>query len=195
MYSLVTTPAVSFSDYLLTSTRGSFFSLANVIIANPSEVQTLTAKGVYSQLCAPFGGTNVFCVEMTPDSQSGPFIIYSVNIYGNLTGLYRCLESMIPSIVYHFTNFEKDGTSRHFISTDPKCEGDTTEGMYGYISPIRGRETFRALYLRPPPPLPQIKFDECRYRCLDHSTGAHYHSLDLVCPPSDTDAGLLGYVH
>jgi len=147
IYSMQTTSR-AFVDYLLSTSA--------------AEVQELIDKGTYSQICTPYGGTTVFCTEMIAEAQSGPFILYSDNIYGDLIGLYRCLEGT---------------SSRHFFSPDPKCEGYTTESMLGYISPIRGRETFRAIY-----------------RCLDHNNSAHYHSLDLDCLPQDADEGLLGYV-
>ena len=45
-------------------------------------------------------------------------------------------------------------------------------------------------------PLPRLRvyLINASYRCLNHATGAHYHSLDLACPAADKDAGLLGYV-
>jgi len=147
VYSLKSTSIVSFTDYLVST--------------SPSEVQSLITAATYAQICTPFGGTTVFCQGTPPNPQTGPFIIYSQTIYSGLIGIYRCVES----------------TGQHFISIHSNCEGYTSEGLLGYISPTRGRETLRGLY-----------------RCLNHTVSAHYHSLDLVCPTSDTDAGLLGYV-
>jgi len=117
VYSLQSTPKLPFVDYLLTTSA--------------AEMQSLIQNGTYSQLCTPYGGTNVFCVASLPNPQTGPFILYSQNIYGDLRALYRCAIKGAPT---------------HFFSTDPGCEGNIVQSMIGYISPIRSRETYRALY-------------------------------------------------
>jgi len=148
VYSLQSTPSSHISDYLLTTSE--------------TEMESLVQSGAYLQVCNPYGGTTTFCTTSVPNPQSGPFIIYSQDIYGDLYGLYACVET---------------GTSSHFFSTDPKCEGQSLQSMLGYISPIRSRETYRSLF-----------------RCYNASVNVHYHSLDLECPSQDYDTPILGFV-
>ncbi len=151
----------------------------------------------YIQECTPYGGTTVFCVAYETDATTGPFIIYSVKIYNDLIALYRCLIKGKYTVCNDDSLHVLLGTGLHFFSTDPQCENQTTESMLGYISSVRGRETFRALY----PSIFASSF-RCRirnftrfiYRCYDHQNGVHFHSTDLACLPQYQDAGLLGYI-
>jgi len=147
VWSMKSAPGYTYDDYLITSQY--------------EEVQFLESKGWYNQICTPFGASDVFCANMGQvQPQTGPFIVFNENVYGNLIGLFRCVTS----------------AGNHFFSTQPDCEYQKTEYQVGWIGTQRANETIRALY-----------------RCLD-GNGAHYHSLDLPCPPGGNDAGLLGYV-
>ena len=123
-----------------------------------------------------------------------------------MIGLYRCVAGMnIHILLIYYLYYNQPDGDRHFFSTQHKCEGDTTQSLLGFISPIRGRETLRGLYLLLLNSTPIILSLPSRshvtmylipasYRCFNHTSYAFYHSLDLACPPADQDVGLLGYV-
>eukprot|EP01121_Diplochlamys_sp_Union-15-3_P014167 TRINITY_DN4485_c0_g1_i2.p1 TRINITY_DN4485_c0_g1~~TRINITY_DN4485_c0_g1_i2.p1 ORF type:complete len:586 (-),score=88.64 TRINITY_DN4485_c0_g1_i2:53-1558(-) len=111
----------------LTSTRPDVFD--NLITSSELEYNTLIRSGNYKEICNPFTGPGVFCVQETFNGQSGPFMIYSTPVNSKTATLYRC----------------RAGT-QHFFSTSPTCENQVVEAVLGYISTVRWGETPRALY-------------------------------------------------
>jgi hypothetical protein len=91
----------------------------------------------------------------------GPFSRYAAPGTGR-TALYRCLVG-----------------SGHFFSTDPGCEGQTTESLLGYLSDTRSSSTPRPFT-----------------RCDDQVSGAHGHWLAEDCPAEANvvGEGTLGFV-
>eukprot|EP00026_Physarum_polycephalum_P007630 Phypoly_transcript_07695.p1 GENE.Phypoly_transcript_07695~~Phypoly_transcript_07695.p1 ORF type:complete len:242 (+),score=18.31 Phypoly_transcript_07695:655-1380(+) len=87
-----------------------------ILSNNVNEVNQLIGSGDYVQICNPFSGPSVFCVNMLQGQDwSAPFIIFNQN-YGGLTALYRCMVG-----------------NGHFFSTDPHCEGFTVQSVLSFI--------------------------------------------------------------
>lgn len=93
------------------------------------------------------------------DTADGPFRLYPSSGSGR-TALYRCYTG-----------------GGHFFSTDPGCEGQTTEYTLGWMADARSSETPRALL-----------------RCYDGTTGAHVAWLLESCPAPLSAEAVLGYV-
>lgn len=155
------------TDYLLTT------SLA--------ERTALLASGAWRELCNPVPNPTAFCVDPSePDGRNGPFMLFNRSavadyVHGGLLDtapLFRCTAAAPPHT--------------HFFSTDPACEGGTTESTLGWVARRPGGETLRALY-------------RCsaagRASELAAVAGPRFHALDLPCDVPDSAAPhVLGYV-
>ena len=149
----------------LARTDGSDFLLTDQL----GERDALVRGGAWIELCNPIAGPSAFCVDPAiKDGRAGPFMVFnssSVEDFVNggtipTSQLFRCYTG-----------------SQHFFSTDPACEGATTERTLGWIQKRQGNEMLRALH-------------RCR---VAGSTGARIHALDLACDQTDLGAPL-GYV-
>ena len=125
--------------------------------ASPTEVASLVGSG-WEEVCNPHYGPPGLCGGGT--TGDGPFLLYADGGTDRVA-LYRC-----------YTGVD------HFISTDPACEGTTTEGPLGFASTTRSSATPRPLR-----------------RCYNSDVQAHFHWLDEHCPSGVTEEAILGFVH
>lgn len=142
-----------------------------LMTTDTNELNILVSQG-WQQVCNPFVGPTAFCVDQSllqsSESWKGPFVIASSPGPDNaFTPIYRCLRS----------------DNLHFFSIRADCEGQKTESMLGYVSPVRNSNTPRLL------------------RRCHHPAGVtaipehYYHALDGTCDAGDADEGEYGYVH
>lgn len=99
----------------------------HLLTTSPVEKNILVKSGVWQELCNPFTGTTLFCVDdSTNDGRSMPFILLSTNQPGTVP-LYRCYGKY------------------HYFSLQSGCEGAKTESVLGYVSTSRNGNTPRSL--------------------------------------------------
>ena len=122
-----------------------------------AERDSLVAGGGWEEVGNPFYAPPGLASGGT--STDGPFQLYAEAADGR-TAVYRCLVGV-----------------DHFMSTDPSCEGQTTEGPLGWVANTRSSEMPRPLL-----------------RCYNPVSGAHPHSLVEGCPSGTIGESVLGYV-
>eukprot|EP01116_Phalansterium_solitarium_P024335 TRINITY_DN8897_c0_g1_i1.p1 TRINITY_DN8897_c0_g1~~TRINITY_DN8897_c0_g1_i1.p1 ORF type:complete len:585 (+),score=186.92 TRINITY_DN8897_c0_g1_i1:185-1939(+) len=101
----------------------------NLLTTSVVEKNVLVNGGGWREVCNPFTGTTLFCVDdsMT-DGRSSPFILLAVQQPDSVP-LYRCINASV----------------RHFFSLQQDCEGAKTESQLGFVSTKRSGNTPRSI--------------------------------------------------
>lgn len=136
---------------------GDDLSTDHLLTNNPTERDLCLSSGAWEEVGNPLYAPPE--LESGADTADGPFRLYPSGGAGRVA-LYRCYTG-----------------GGHFFSTDPACEGMTTEYTLGWMSATRSSETPRALT-----------------RCYHPTTGAHVPWLLESCPDGLSTEATLGYV-
>ena len=135
----------------------------HLLTTSAAEGIGLLETGDWEEVCNPISGPPDICSTITNVTGDSPFML-SARPGANRRALYRCL---IPG-------------QHHFFSTDPDCEGQTPEGILGFISTVRASHTPRPLS-----------------RCRSLQSSKHFHWLAERCPtdlPGVVHEGVVGFV-
>ena len=122
-----------------TVSNGTMTATDLILTALESEKDALVQSGVWTEICAPFGGSTVFCTDARQSgaglvTRRGPFLMYSGALYakGASRAVYRCAVS----------------PPYYFPSSDPACRNiGTRQATIGYAATARSSETPRSLRL------------------------------------------------
>ena len=122
----------------------------------------LVQSGDWEEVCTPISGPPEICASATNLTGDSPFMLFSKEGVDR-SALYRC---RLPD--------------RHFFSLDVDCEGQTSEGILGYLSTKRNSHSPRPLS-----------------RCYNTGSQTHFHWLAEQCPvhlPNIRHESVLGFV-